>query len=144
MGTLESLIKLNKFSVDEIRIELGKLQLAAEEIVRTQEKLLAERQRESENATKLQKAGDPIAADFAAYNARITAKHTQLGKDAALLENQISIVRDKLQDAFAELKKYEITLKERKKALEKKRAAREIETYNETAITRHHRDQKDG
>ena len=127
MKPFQSQIRLHKWTVDEAQRQLGELMRLAERLRQDIADLEAEVVRERQAAVQSFEAG----LTFPAYLEQVIERREKLHRSIAEVEGQIEQAREALQDAFAELKKFELAAEERAK---KKRDAREQTTLDEVAL----------
>lgn len=104
MSALESLIRLNRWQLDERRRQLADLDALAERLRQEQARLLAEQQAEQKVAGSSAEA----ATAYGAYARRLIERRTKLEQSLASVEQQIVLARDALAEAYREVKRYEI------------------------------------
>jgi flagellar FliJ protein len=135
-GKLKTLIRLNKWTVDERRRELGVL-LGREEALnealhRMFEELAAEQRFAAEHVLE----GGVVYGAYA--RAHIVRREAIKGQIAAL-EKEILAARDRLAEAYRELKTYETAQANREKAERLDANQREQKTLDEIGQTLHRR-----
>jgi flagellar export protein FliJ len=133
---LKTLIRLNKWTVDERRRELGVL-LAREEALKAdlaalEQELLNEQKTASE---------DPTLAGFGlgAYVQRYLHRKAQFLSLLANIAREILAAQDRLAEAYKELKTVEEVEKNRAKLELEEANRKEQQTLDEIASTRHQR-----
>ena len=102
--TLETLIRLHRWQVDERRRQVAELEALAEKLRQELVKLAEERARESEAAG----ANLLTRHVYPGYIRRALQRQKTLEQSLAETEQQIAEARDALAEAFQELKRYEI------------------------------------
>jgi flagellar protein FliJ len=123
--TLDTLIRLHRWQVDEQRRQVAELEGFAEKL-REQLVRLAE-----ERAMEQQAAGANYLAShvYPGYIRRAMQRQKTLEQSLAETEQQIAQARDALAEAFQELKRYEVALANRERLRMSAAARRErIET----------------
>ena len=112
MADLEPLIRYRKHTVDEKQKVLGELYRQSEELQQQKEAVEEEMEHEKKMAEEM------ATLEASAYLGRYLegAKAKIAAIDAALhqLESKIAIAREDMRNAFAEMKKVEITQRNRK------------------------------
>jgi flagellar export protein FliJ len=104
MSTLESLIRLHKWQLDERRRDLATLEELAQKLAEERRKLDAEDAREQQAA-----AASPEAAwSYAGYAKGVIDRRQKLAQSTAETLLQIARAREALSEAFQEMKRYEI------------------------------------
>jgi flagellar export protein FliJ len=104
MSSLDTLIKLHRWQLDEQRRKVAEIENLAE-------KLRAELQRlDGEEQLEQQVAGDSHEANYAysGYAKSLIDRRAKLAQSITETEQQIVEARAALADAFAEVKRYEI------------------------------------
>ena len=135
MKGLKTLIRLKNKELDSLRLSL----------VEQQEKRalleLAERnlQKELDDELELAAQQPDMAGFFGGFAAGIKQRQAVVREGMRQVDKLIDALRDKITDAFAELKRYEITLENQIKALEKKREKLAGQQLDETSLQQHRR-----
>lgn len=135
MADLTVLIRLHKHDLDEKRLALGKLYEAQALIERERAELDLAFEREKEAAAH----NNDIHFTFANYVEKVMKHRENLDERNAALEEQIQAAKDSLMETFSELKKYEMTQKERKRLEEEEQAVKESRELDEIGIEGHRR-----
>jgi flagellar export protein FliJ len=129
---LESLLRLHSWTVDERRRELGVLLAREEELIQfgheLDRQLIREQQAASENPTT---AGFSYAAFAEAHRLR----REQLARTLADLRSEIEEARDRLADAYRQLKVYEEVQKDRARVERQEEARKEQIAFDEIGET---------
>jgi len=126
----QSQIRLHKWTVDEAQRQLGELMRLAERLRQDITNLEAEVVRERQAAVLSFEAG----LTFSGYLEQVIERREKLHRSIAEVEGQIEQAREALQDAFAELKKFELAAEAAEDRAKKKRDAREQTTLDEVAL----------
>ena len=118
--SLNGIIRLHKWQVDEKRRQIIELEVMKEALEKKLEKLLSDLVNEQENLAK----SNVVDISYANYASSVMSRKENL--EASITEIDVSIeeMKDELSDAFKELKKYEIVEQralEREKEDQKKR-----------------------
>ncbi len=111
MSTLDTLIRLNRWKLDERRRQLGELE-------RLFERLGSETVRLEEELTREQRiAGASLEAGYAyaGYARDLTARRQKLAASISEVEGQLIVAREALAESFGEVKRYEIAAANRQK-----------------------------
>jgi len=116
MKTYDTLIKLSKRALDELRREMTAMENEKAQLQQAQARLAKELRDEIEQAGRQPE----MSGFFGGFAKRIQAKQNVLAEGLKLLEKKMDALRDKIAEAFADLKKYEIA-----KENAKQRAAEE-------------------
>jgi len=125
--TLDTLVRLSRFEVDERQRELQVL-LAEEDRIRAGVRALDEEARSEADFSRGH--GEGSGSDYGRYLVRIRERRGELSEQLSELQPDIEAARDRLADAFAEQKKYEIAQENRTKeerAEEDRREAQELD-----------------
>ena len=130
MKPFQSQIRLHKWTVDEAQRQLGELMRLAERLRQDITNLEAEVVRERQAAVLSFEAG----LTFSGYLEQVIERREKLHRSIAEVEGQIEQAREALQDAFAELKKFELAAEAAEDRAKKKRDAREQTTLDEVAL----------
>jgi flagellar protein FliJ len=133
MRGLSSLIRLNRWRLDEKRRELAALeQLAAD--LRAQMTQLEVDVKTEQEAAKTTESG---AFAYAGYAQGVIDRRARLGASLVEVEGRIKIQDDSVKETFRELKRYEITLAERKKRQRLELDRRDQAAQDETSMKAH-------
>lgn len=134
--TLETLIRLGRFEVDEKRRALRDI-LDREQALRDEVAMLEAQERAEQSfvAEHVEQAG--FYGSYSAANKR--RREAVLEKIAAIIP-EIEAARDSLADAFAAQKRYEIAFQNREEAARAEEGRREREELDELALNAHRRD----
>jgi flagellar FliJ protein len=129
---LESLLRLHSWTVDERRRELGVLLAREEELIRFGQELDLQLIREQKIA-----AEDPTTAGFiyASFAENHRQRREQLARTLAALRSEIEQARDRLADAYRQLKVYEEVQKERTRQEREEEARKEQIAFDEIGET---------
>lgn len=125
-------MRLHSWTVDERRRELGVLHAREEELIATGEEMARQLLREQQAAS-----ADPAVAGFiyAAFAVGHRLRREQLGRTLAALREEIEQARDRLADAFRQLKVFEEVQKERAHQEDIDAARKEQMFFDEIAQT---------
>ena len=104
MSTLETLIRLHRWQVDERRRHVAELEGLAEKLHLELARLAEERRAEEAAAT----ASFEAQQAYPGYIRRALERQRTIERSKAEVEGQILQARDALAEAFQELKRYEI------------------------------------
>lgn len=111
MSTLESLVRLHKWQVDERRRQVAELEVLAERLRQEVQRLAEERRAEQVVAS----ASFEAQRAYPGYIRRALERQHTLDRSLTETEGQIVHARDALADAFQELKRYEIAAANRER-----------------------------
>jgi flagellar export protein FliJ len=129
---LESLLRLHSWTVDERRRELGVLLAREEELIQFGHELERQLIREQKIATE-----DPAVAGFiyASFAQNHRLRREQLERTLAALRGEIDQARDRLGDAYRQLKVYEEVQKARERKERAEAARKDQIAYDEIGET---------
>lgn len=135
MRSLPNLIRLHRWRLDEKRRQLAELGRARATLEGDLERLDQELVRERDAAgTSFETAGV-----FQAFLTEVRARQARIAQSIEGLDHEIEIVHAETQEAFSELKSYELALEEHERRLAAERARREQAVLDEVALNRHRR-----
>lgn len=104
MSTLDSLIRIHRWQLDERRRQLAELEVLSERVRQDLLRLAEERKLEEAAAN----ASFEAQHGFPGYIRGALDRRATLERSLAEVEDQISRARDALAEAFQEMKRYEI------------------------------------
>ena len=140
MKTLDSLVRLHNWQVDEKRRALASLETLGRDlrvrVARLDEELAAERRVAAEAL--------PGTVDFPAYAATVAARRAVLEKSIADVDRQIEDAREEVSRAFQDLKKYEHVRAGKRNHLRLKALRRAQNVLDEVAINMYRRGRAEG
>ena len=133
---LDSLIRLHTWTVDERQRELGVIQSREEQLVQADKQL--DQQLLNEQAVA---ARDPTTAGFlyGAYGRDHLRRKAELAHQLVLIRQEIEEARERLAEAFRQLKVYEEVRKGRAKREAVEAARKEQEALDEIGLNLHRR-----
>jgi flagellar protein FliJ len=132
MRSLDSLIRLNKFQLDDKKRRLADIRLLTTQIGESLALLEAELEREQAVA-----AVDPaLGASFTAYRASAAARRTSMLESIARLEEEIESINEEILSAFQDLKRYETARDERLRVRTARRTKTEEDFAAEISLRR--------
>lgn len=137
MADLAPLIRLRKHNVDQKQKFLSALYRQTEGLER-QKVELRERMAQEREIVEQQEILEAFAY-FGRFAEGVKKKIDQLDKDIAQLEQRIEIARADLREAFADLKKIEITNERREENERKRQNMKESRELDEIGIELHRR-----
>lgn len=139
MARLEPLIRYRKHSVDEKRRALANLYREADTLQRYKDELLMQLAREQALAESSENF--ETQAYFGRFAQRVREQVDAVDGAMAKLNVRIALAQDDVRDAFAEMKKIEITDRERKKRDAKAVEDKERKELDEIALSGYARGQ---
>jgi flagellar export protein FliJ len=111
VSALDSLIRVNRWKIDEQRRQLGELERLAERLRGESMRLEQELTSEQQVAAASLEAG----YSYPGYARELIERRRKLADSLAEVEGQMTAAREALADAFREMKRYEITAANRSK-----------------------------
>ncbi len=111
MSALDSLIRVNRWKIDEQRRQLGELERLAERLRGESMRLEQELTSEQQVAAASLEAG----YSYPGYARELIERRRKLADSLAEVEGQMTAAREALAGAFREMKRYEITAANRSK-----------------------------
>jgi flagellar protein FliJ len=111
MSTLESLIRINRWKLDERRRQLAELERLFERLGDESVRL------EQELSSEQRAAGASLEAGYAyaGYARDLIARRQKLAASISEVEGQLMVAREALAESFGEVKRYEIAAANRQK-----------------------------
>lgn len=138
MKGLNTLIKLSKRTLDELRRKMGALEGQKSQLELAIVKLQEELAREIELAKKQPE----MSGFFGDFAKRIKKRQEDLAKEIKKIEAEMAKLRDKIAEAFGELKKYEIALDNAKLRVKEDQNRKDTIMLDEIASQQHRRKEK--
>lgn len=133
MRGLSSLIRLNRWRLDEKRRELATLEQFAADL-RAQMAQLEIDVKTEQDAAKSTESG---AFAYAGFAQGVIERRARLATSLTEVEGRIRIQDDSVKESFRELKRYELTLAERKKRQRLELDRRDQAAQDETSLKAH-------
>ncbi len=124
MSTLDTLIRLHRWHVDEHRRRVAECEQLVEKLRASLAHLAAEQVNEQEVA----KRSDEVAYSYGAYAGAIIERRRKLEQSLAEAERQTAQARESLAEVYQEAKRYEIAAARR--LLSQRRQAERMEQQN--------------
>ena len=131
MAKLDGLIRVRKHALDQKQKFVAELYRQAEELENQKVTLLTTLEEERE---KVDEMGVEMLSYFGPYSKAVKERVQDIDEAASTLETRIEIAREDMREAFAELKKIEITKQNRDDAEEKAVNKKESDELDEIAI----------
>jgi len=134
MADLKGIIKLRKHRLDEKQRALGELNDQLDRLEQTRAKLDDDLAREQAAATAAE--GDVVLSGltYSEFLQGTLKRRAQLDEAIRQISQRIEQAREEIRDAFAELKKYEITQRERERRAREEENKKETDELNEIGI----------
>lgn len=141
MADLDPLIRYRKYGVDEKRRFLARLYEEAE-------KLEAARQEAEENIEKERRLAEELGSAeslsaLGRYTEAMRRKIKKIDESITKMENRIAAAQEDMRNAFAEMKKVEITQRGRKEREQSEEQQKEDNELDEIAIENYRRRTED-
>ncbi len=131
MAKLDGLIRVRKHALDQKQKFVAELYRQSEELTNQKTTLLTTLDEEQE---KMEEFGVEMLSYFGPYSEAVKERVVEIDEASATLEARIEIAREDMREAFAELKKIEITKEARETAEEKAINKKEAGELDEIAI----------
>ena len=132
MKSLHTLLKVAQRRMDELGVEAAKIQQQVDELRAKQAAILAREQQEIATA-----AGNSMFASMLpAYRLRVKWQVDEVLQQTKSLDNVLTGIREKLQEAYVEKSKFEQLIEQEATRQSAERAAREQAMLDEVAINR--------
>ena len=139
MKGLPTLIKLRQRELDTLRRNVAKLEEELEKLVKEEKRLQAELRHEKQLASEQPEMAQ-FFGDFAQGNEQ---KQDQLRELQKAVNKEIESMREKVAEAFGELKRLEITQEKLLAELEEEQKHREQQELDEIGLQQHRRQEKE-
>ncbi|MCA3270025.1 MAG: flagellar FliJ family protein [Alphaproteobacteria bacterium] len=137
MKSLSTLIRLNKFQLDEKKRALKELQ----ELAQNLHSSLAQLKEEFDREQAIAKESFTAAQVFHQYKAAIEQRRATLLESINQVDDEILGITNEMTDLFQDLKRFEITESERTLTSKKSRDKKEERALDDQAIVRYRRQQ---
>ena len=141
MADLEPLIRYRKHGVDEKRRFLAQLYQKTEALA--QEKQAIEETIEKETVIAHELGTAESLSDLGNFTKLSKQRITVIEKEMKKLEVRIAAAQEEMREAFAEMKKVEITQRNRKAREEAEQKHKEEQELDEVALENHRRRQEE-
>lgn len=128
---LHTLIRLNEWTVDQRRRELGEVLASLASLEAGLKRLRKELIREQ---SVVRSSPEEAGFFYGNYAAAVINRREDLNQGILRMEEQVAEAREKLNEAYRDLKKYEIAQESRDAREARKLARREQETLNELGL----------
>ena len=129
MKGINTLIKLSKRKLDELRRDLAKLESQKGQLQEAIKKLAQELEHEMSIATKQVE----MSGFFGGFSKRIKLRQEEITKEIKALDDRMKLLSAQITEAFSELKKYEIAKENHRLREEEKAKRRETIMLDEIA-----------
>ena len=132
MKSLQTLLKVAQRRMDELGVEAAKIQVKVDQLHQKQGAIIAREQQEIAAAQN----DSMFASMLPAYRMRVKQQIAEVQGQVAAMDNVLSGIRDKLQQAYIEKSKFELLIEQESKRVSDERSAREQAMLDEVAINR--------
>ncbi|WP_448206593.1 flagellar FliJ family protein [Azospirillum sp. sgz302134] len=139
MSSLKTIIRLQKWKLDEKRRALAELQSLADRLKAEMDRLKEEIAAEQEAA----RSNPEQSYTFSNYIRAAMERGKRLTQSMGQVEAQIMVATDEMAEAFQELKRYELAEEERLKREKEKLKRKEANMLDETALVGFRRRQQE-
>ena len=139
MADLKPLIRYRKHGVDEKRRVLAQLYDTANALKQEKKDLLNEIEKEKLLAEDLQTPD--VMISLGSFTALTLKKIEKIDENLESLEVLINVAQEEMREAFADMKKVEITQRNREEAEDKALSKKEAAELDEIGIDQHRRNQ---
>ncbi len=131
MADLEALIRVRRHAVEQKQKFLAELYKQADELEGQKETMLTTL---AEERKKVDEMGVEALGYFGHYSEAVRGRVEDINEAMKKLNNRINIAREDMRDAFAELKKVEITQERREAEEDKELKKKESDLLDEVAL----------
>ena len=138
MADLSGLIRVRKHAVEQKQKFIAELYRQAEELENQKTTLLNQLDEERD---KMQEFGVEMLSYFGPYSEAVKERVIEINQASSALESRIEIAREDMREAFAELKKIQLTQENRQAEEEKALDKKEVEELDEIALEAYRRNQ---
>jgi len=132
MKSLHTLLKVAQRRMDELGVEAAKIQVKVDELQQKQAAIIAREQQEIAAAQQ----DSMFASMLPAYRMRVKQQIADVQGQVASMDNVLSGIRDRLQEAYIEKSKFEQLIQQETKRVSAERSALEQAMLDEVAINR--------
>jgi len=139
MKGLDTLIKLHKSTLDELRKRIGKLENQKQQLIELSKKL----DDDLKNEIKMASERPEMSQFFAGFSKRIQDRKKSVAGEVKKLDQQIDKLTDAARVAFGEVKKFEIAKANIEKRKQKEIVRKETAALDEVAGNQHQRKKKE-
>lgn len=136
MAELHALIRLRKYNLEALQKKLAQLNQRVLSFERQIEAL----QKEFETEKELAKGS---MTDFSAYTRRVQQKEAALRRELGRVNKEVAAQRDRIADAYRDLKAVEMTQDRRDEVRLDKRMRKEADELDSVGLEIHRRNQDD-
>ncbi|MAE52237.1 MAG: hypothetical protein CMH27_10540 [Micavibrio sp.] len=141
MADLEALIRVRRHAVEQKQKFLAELYKQADELEGQKEAMIKTL---AEERKKVDEMGVEALGYFGHYSEAVRGRVEDIDEAMAKLNNRIEHAREDMRDAFADLKKVEITQERREAEDDKELKKKENDLMDEIALEGYRRAQEEG
>ena len=134
MKTLNTLIRLHKRNLDELRRSMVALESQKDQLIQT----IEASQRELEREVDLAKNTPEMSSFFGEFAKRIKNRQEKIHKEIQAIDKKITELNNKMAQGFTELKKFEIALENAKNRIKTEEIRKETLMLDEIAAQQFH------
>ena len=134
MKTLNTLIRLHKRNLDELRRSMVALESQKDQLIQT----IEASQRELEREVDLAKNTPEMSSFFGEFAKRIKNRQEKIHKEIQAIDKKITELNNKMAQEFTELKKFEIALENAKNRIKTEEIRKETLMLDEIAAQQFH------
>jgi flagellar protein FliJ len=138
MKGIDTLIKLHKRTLDELRKQIGALENQKQKLIQLSKKLDDDLRSEMKVAAETPEMG----RFYTGFSKRIQERQKEIGAEVRKIDNAISALTDEAREAFGEVKKFEIVRANAEKRGQKEAARKETIALDEIAGVQDRRKKK--
>lgn len=132
MKSLQTLLKVAQRRMDELGVEAAKIQVKVDELHQKKAAIVA---RESQEIAAAQR-DSMFASMLPAYRARVKQQIAEVEGQVVAMDNVLSSIRERLQEAYIEKSKFEQLIEQETKRIAAERQSIEQAMLDEVAINR--------
>lgn len=132
MKSLQTLLKVAQRRMDELGVEAAKIQVQVDELQQKKAGIVAREQQEIATAQR----DSMFASMLPAYRLRVKWQLDEVQQQVNGMENVLSGIREKLQEAYIEKSKFEQLIEQETKRVAAERQSIEQAMLDEVAINR--------
>ncbi|MEM7679703.1 MAG: flagellar FliJ family protein [Pseudomonadota bacterium] len=140
MAELDALIRVRKHVVEQKQKFLAELYRQGEELENQKQTMLKQMEEEMETVKDLDVQ---MLSYFGPYTDAVKDRVAEIDQARETLDKRIEIAREDMREAFAELKKVEITQERREAEEEKEQNKKESDELDEVGLDAYRRGQKE-
>ena len=134
MKTLNTLIRLHKRNLDELRRSMVALESQKDQLIQT----IEASQRELEREVDLAKNTPEMSSFFGEFAKRIKNRQEKIHKEIQAIDKKITELNNTMAQEFTELKKFEIALENAKNRIKTEEIRKETLMLDEIAAQQFH------